>query len=74
MEITQASKPRLLTVSQFATEHPAFSQAALRHLIFDADKNGFNSVIRRIGRRKVLLDERSFFLWVDTQQKERGLA
>jgi hypothetical protein len=58
---------RLMTVAQFAAVHPAFSQSALRHLIFDADRNGFRSVIRRIGNRKILLSERSFFEWVEKQ-------
>jgi len=58
---------RLMSVTQFATEHPAFSQSALRHLIFDADINGFRSVIRRVGKRKILLDENSFFAWVEQQ-------
>lgn len=61
---------RLLTVAQFASEHPAFSQAALRHLIFDSMRNGFHSVIRRVGRRKILLDENAFFSWINEQQTQ----
>ena len=67
MEIHQ-NKSRLLTVSQFALEHPAFSQSSLRHLIFDASSNGFSKVIRRIGKRRVLIDEVAFFQWVNEQQ------
>ena len=62
------SIPKLLTVAQFASAHPAFSQSALRHLIFDAPSNGFSKVIRYVGKRKVLLDEDSFFLWISEQQ------
>jgi len=36
----------------------------LRHLIFNAGSNGFDAVVRRIGRR-VLIDETAFFAWVD---------
>ena len=68
METQKQTKSRLLTVSQFALAHPAFSQSALRHLIFDASANGFSRVIRRIGKRKILLDEDSFFQWVASQQ------
>jgi len=68
METPPQIKPRLLTVSQFASEHPAFSQASLRHLIFDAHTNGFAKVIRRIGKRKILLEEKSFFKWIEEQQ------
>lgn len=59
---------RLMTVAQFAAEHPAFSQSAIRHLIFDAKSNKFSKVIKRIGKRKILLDEAAFFLWVEEQQ------
>jgi hypothetical protein len=68
MEIEQKNKTgRLLTVAQFAQEHRAFSQPALRHLIFDAQANGFSKVIKRIGKRKILLDEQAFFDWVSEQ-------
>lgn len=56
-----------MTVAQFSKEHPAFSQPCLRHLIFNAKNNGFSSVIRRIGS-KILIDEESFFDWVQAQQ------
>lgn len=69
METQQKTSQRLFTVSQFAAEHRAFSQSALRHLIFDASSNGFSKVIRRVGKRKLLLDEEAFFRWVDEQQK-----
>lgn len=71
--MTQLSEneTKLMTVAQFAVAHPAFSQSALRHLIFDADKNGFRSVIRRIGT-KILLSERSFFEWVEKQNTQGG--
>jgi len=73
---------RLLTVAQFAEIHTAFSQAALRNLVFKADKrDGANGEIPgnglieagaliRIGR-KVLIDEDRFFGWVD-EQNDRG--
>jgi hypothetical protein len=35
----------------------------MRHLIFFAKSNGFDAVIRRVGRR-VLIDEAAFFHWV----------
>lgn len=57
----------LLTVSQFSKRHSAFSEGGLRHLIFNADKFKFNSVIVRIGRR-VLLDEQRFFEWARKDQ------
>lgn len=56
----------LLTVRQFSQKHPAFPTGSLRHLIFHADKNGFNACIRRINS-KILLDEQEVFRWVDAQ-------
>jgi hypothetical protein len=59
-----------LTVSQFASKHPAFSEASLRWIIFNAKErrgsqgavlsNGFETAIIRLGR-KVLIDEQRFF-------------
>lgn len=74
----------LLTVPQFAEKHPAWSQAALRALILNADDrlntrgdriagNGLAQAILRVGR-KVLIDERAFFGWIIEQQKQRKAA
>jgi len=67
----------LLTVRQFSERHPAFSQGALRNLIFFADDrktskgnmpgNGLSVALFRIGC-KVLIDEARFFTWIDQQQ------
>lgn len=38
----------------------------LRHLIFYAKTNGFDKVIRRVGRR-ILINEEAFFKWVEEQ-------
>lgn len=70
--------PVLLTVEQFSERNPAFTQPALRNLIFKADSrqssrgevpgNGLleAGAILRIGR-KVLVDEERFFDWVRQQ-------
>ncbi len=58
------SVPNLLTIKQFCSEHPAFTEGGLRHLIFNENINGFHKCIRRIGRR-VLIDEAAFFEWVN---------
>lgn len=65
---------RLYTVKQAAEAYPAFSQAALRDLIFKADDrrnsrgeaipgNGLCACLRRIGRR-VLIDADGFEDWI----------
>lgn len=68
----------LLTVNQFNQRNPAWSELALRNLIFKAGTrhstrgeipgNGLieAGAVVRIGR-KVLIDEARFFAWVDAQ-------
>lgn len=70
--------PTLLTVRQFSDKHPAFTQGAIRNLIFLAESrktsrgtiqgNGLNIALVRIGR-KLLIDETKFFQWIDEQQE-----
>ena len=63
---------RLIPVSKWGDFHIYPSQPALRSLIFNASKNGFDKVIRRVGRR-ILISESEFFLWVDEQSSKNGL-
>lgn len=58
------STTRYLPVSDWGKHHPWPPIGGLRHLIFYADSNGFNKVIKRVGRR-VLIDEQAFFAWVE---------
>lgn len=68
----------LWTVRQFSDKHSAFTQGAIRNLIFLAEDrktskgiikgNGLNVALVRIGR-KLLIDEAKFFEWVDAQQE-----
>lgn len=58
--------PQLIPVTHWNLRHPWPPIGGLRHLIFFAETNGFNKVVRRIGRR-VLIDEAAFFDWVDSQ-------
>jgi hypothetical protein len=68
----------LLTVRQFSDKHPAFTQGAIRNLIFLAESrktsrgtiegNGLNIALVRIGR-KLLIDEAKFFQWIDELQR-----
>ena len=60
---------RLIPVSLWNKYHDWPSIAGLRYLIFNCDRNGFSTVIRRIGRR-VLLSEPNFFEWVEQQNKK----
>lgn len=55
---------RLIPVTKWNEFHPWPSVSALRHYIFWAKDNGFDTVVRRCGRR-VLIDESAFFTWAD---------
>lgn len=66
-EQTDSSTPVYLTVRQFSQKHPWPNQNGLRALIYAADTNGFNRVIRRAGSR-ILIKEDEFFKWLDDQK------
>lgn len=55
---------RLIPPSLWGQYHPWPPIGGLRHLIFHAQTNGFDQVVRRVGRR-VLIDEQAFFTWVE---------
>lgn len=48
-----------VTVAQLAQRYPAFSEGSIRWLIFNGETNGFNRVVRKVGR-KVILNLREF--------------
>ena len=55
-----------VTIRQLTTSNPAFTEGGIRALIFRADYNGFNSCIRRIGR-KILISKSAFSHWIEAQ-------
>ena len=68
---TKSTTNNLIPATDWNKNHSWPPIGGLRHLIFNAEKNGFNKVIRRIGRR-VLIDEQAFFDWVDEQNGVGG--
>ena len=54
----------LRTVKQLAHSSPAFTEASLRWLIFQAGSNGLESALVRVGRR-VLFDVERFNSWLE---------
>lgn len=48
--------------------HPWPPAGGLRHLVFHSKTNGFDKVVKRVGK-KVLIDEKAFFEWVQEQNK-----
>ena len=55
---------RLIPVPEWGQFHAWPPKGGLRHLIFNAKTNGFDAVIRRVGRR-ILINEAAFFAWVE---------
>lgn len=64
--IAPTSTTKLIPVTVWAERHAWPPIGGLRHLIFFAESNGFNRVVKRVGRR-VLIDEAAFFEWVSQQ-------
>lgn len=56
--------PKLILVTDWHKYFDYPTLGALRALIFNADKNGFNKVIRRIQSR-VLIHVDAFYDWVE---------
>jgi hypothetical protein len=62
---------RFIPVTDWNKFHVWPPLGGLRHLVFHGASNGFDAVVRRCGRR-VLIDERAFFDWVERQGVARG--
>jgi len=60
---------RLIPLTKWNEHHAWPTIGALRQYVFFAMENGFDVVVRRVGRR-VLIDEAAFFEWVDAQNSE----
>jgi hypothetical protein len=67
-QYAQSERPQssngLIPVTKWNQYHPWPPLGGLRHLIFNAKTNGFDSAFKRVGRR-VLVDEREFFAVID---------
>ena len=70
--MNDSSTTRYIPVTDWNKHHPWPPIGGLRHLLFHADRNGFDAVVRRVGRR-VLIDETAFFAWVDRQGARKCL-
>lgn len=66
-------RTRLIPLTQWNEHHAWPPIGGLRHLVFHAKNNGFDTVIRRVGRR-VLIDEAAFHRWVAEQNSNAGEA
>lgn len=66
--LDKSAVTRLIPLTEWTKHHSWPPLGGLRHLVFYADQNGFDKVIRRAGRR-VLIDEQEFFAWINEQNK-----
>ncbi len=57
-----------VTVREWVEKHSWPPEGGVRHLIHFAATNGFEVVVRRVGRR-VLLDEEAFLAWIDAHRE-----
>lgn len=57
-----------VTIRQLTTTNPAFTEGGIRALIFRSKSNGFDSCIRRIGR-KILISKSAFSRWIEEQNE-----
>jgi hypothetical protein len=69
MQTNTLAPRRLIPANDWPNHHPWPPLGSIRSLIFHASENGFDAVVRRVGRR-VLLDEQAFFAWVESQRSE----
>jgi len=60
--------PHLIPVPHWSRHHDWPPIGGLRSLIFNRHQNGFDKVVKKVGRR-ILIDEAAFFQWV-AEQKE----
>ena len=65
------NQTRLIPVCRWGDYHPWPPIGGLRYLISRAVQNGFETVIRRCGRR-ILIDEAAFFAWVEKHGGPHG--
>ena len=64
--------PKLIPATTWNEYHPWPPRGGLRHLIFNANTNGFDQCVRRCGRR-VLIDEAAFFDWMARQPENAAV-
>lgn len=64
--LTDDNTRNLVPLTEWPNRHSWPSLGGLRHLVFNAGKNGFDAVIRRVAGR-VLIDEAAFYAWADEQ-------
>ncbi len=62
--LPKSTHSRVIPLTKWNEYHEWPPLGGLRHLVFNANTNGFDKVMRKVGRR-VLIDEDAFFEWVN---------
>lgn len=72
MKEKQIKNTRYIPVPDWEKYHEWPPVGGLRNLIFNKRTNGFDKVVKKVGKR-VLIDEAAFFEWIEEQNsKVRG--
>jgi hypothetical protein len=67
---SEKNPSRLIPLVDWPKYHPWPPLGGLRHLVFHKETNGFAKCVKKCGRR-VLIDEKEFFKFVDEQNRGR---
>lgn len=70
LQPVQEEKSREIPLTRWNDYYPDPSVKALRMLVFHSDKNGFDKVVIRRGKR-ILIDENKYFEW---RNERRGIS
>ncbi len=60
--------PRYVSVKQLSQFFPAFSELSLRWIIFQKMSNGAHVFIKKIGKRKIVIDSFEFRKWIEVNK------
>ena len=67
IEIERIQSDEFLTMDQIPLRYPAFTKGGLKWLRFNGEANGFNTCIRKLGK-KCVVSIRAFETWVNSQK------
>lgn len=62
---------KIIPVTEWNRYHVWPTVAGLRYYIFNAEFNGFDKVVKKVGRR-CLIDVEAFFKWVEERNNING--
>lgn len=60
--------PRYVSVKQLSQLYPCFSELSIRFILFHRHKNKADSFVKKVGKRKLIIDVEAFESWIKKQQ------